>query len=183
MAFDPTTLCQTHALTTLQIQSNTQISSRATAVISNLSNPGNTPTTTDTTNETAPTATNNPPLLILRAQARWSSKLISIVEIAKRDLLARGVVVWQYTALGEEMGEVERKAKPTGPATATTVGAGDGQDDDGDDSEDEDGAFQTMGAHKDVNSDLEMGKKKRATPVLTVYLATGPVKGLKGLYG
>lgn len=176
MAFDPTTLSNSHTLTTLAIQSNTSISSRATAVISRLSNPGNTPTTTDTTNETAPTATAKPPLLILRAQARWSSKLISIVEIAKRDLLARGVVVWQYSALGEEVGEVERGVKPTGPAAAATAG-----NDDGDDSED--GAFQTVGAHNDVKSDLEMGKKKRAVPVMTVYLAREPVRGLKGMYG
>ncbi len=41
----------------------------------------------------------------------------------------------------------------------------------------DDEAFQTMGAHE--LSD----RKKRAVPVLTVYLAAQSVKGLKGAFG
>lgn len=91
--------------------------------------------------------------------------------------------MWQYSALGEEVGEVEREAKPGSGLTAATPGAGDRHGEDSGEDDGEDGAFQIMGAHKDVKSDLEVGKKKRATPVLTVYLATGPVRGLRVVYG
>lgn len=149
MAFDEKSLSEKYATTSLAIQSNTQISSRATAVITALS-PAVNPQTDIT----------KPPLVVLRAQSRWSSKLISVAEIAKRDLQAKGVKVFQYSALSSEIVEIERKSKPDGAAELS-----------------DDEAFQTMGAHE--LSD----RKKRAVPVLTVYLAAQSVKGLKGAFG
>ena len=165
MAFDDAALSETHTITRLSIQSNTQISAKATNVISKLS-----PTTQEKDSSKTDTDTNaKPPLIILRAQSRWASKLISIVEIAKRDLEAKGIKVFQYNALSSEIVEVERKPRPKG------VGAAAPAADDGNASEDE--AFQTMGAGE------EGGVKKRAVPVMTTYLTTQSVKALRTEFG
>lgn len=149
MAVDEKCLTETHEITRITCQSNTQISPKATKIISTLSK------AKDSENA-------KPALVILVAQSRWANKLISIAEIAKRDLESKGVKVFQYNALASEIVEIERKPKPKGVGAATP---------DGDASEDE--AFQTMGAAE------EGGMKKRAVPVMTTYLATQPVKALR----
>ncbi|KAM0715613.1 hypothetical protein Q7P37_009111 [Cladosporium fusiforme] len=161
MAFDEKSITESHNTTHLTVQSNTQISSRATAVVSNLSG---TTTTTPEASETTTTPA-KPALVILHAQSRWASKLISIVEIAKRDLQSKGVAVFQYTALSSEIVEIDRV-----PKAGFAVPSADGQGSD-------DEAFQTMGADKVPE------KKKRAVPVMTVYLAVQSVKALKSQFG
>ena len=161
MAIDEKTLAEHHETIHISCQSNTQISAKATKIISALSAPK------EATSEN-PT-TKKPALIILIAQSRWANKLISIVEIAKRDLEAKGIKVFQYNALSSEIVEIERKPRPKG------IGAAIPAAEDGDASENE--AFQTMGAGE------EGGVKKRAVPVLTVYLATRPVKGLRSEFG
>jgi hypothetical protein len=195
MAFDDSTLSETHTITRLSIQSNTQISAKATNVISKLS----AITQQDSSTTTNSAETNiKPPLIILRAQSRWASKLISIVEIAKRNLESppttssggdtnsNGIKIFQYSSLSTEMIEIERKPKPKGLAGGAQPlpgGEGDGSDDD------EEGAFQTMGASPaatataDSGEGEEGGLKKRAVPVLTVYLAARPVKALRSEFG
>jgi hypothetical protein len=173
MAFDDAALSETHTITRLSIQSNTQISAKATNVISKLS-----PTTQEKDSSKTDTDTNaKPPLIILRAQSRWASKLISIVEIAKRNLESpdSGIKIFQYSSLSSEMVEIERKPKPKGLGAPLPEGEG---------SDDED-AFQTMGASAPTASSGqdEGGMKKRAVPVLTVYLATRPVKALRSEFG
>ena len=173
MAFDDAALSETHTITRLSIQSNTQISAKATNVISKLS-----PTTQEKDSSKTDTDTNaKPPLIILRAQSRWASKLISIVEIAKRNLESpdSGIKIFQYSFLSSEMVEIERKPKPKGLGAPLPEGEG---------SDDED-AFQTMGASAPTASSGqdEGGMKKRAVPVLTVYLATRPVNGLRSEFG
>jgi hypothetical protein len=195
MAFDDSTLSETHTITRLSIQSNTQISAKATNVISKLS----AITQQDSSTTTNSAETNiKPPLIILRAQSRWASKLISIVEIAKRNLESppttssggdtnsNGIKIFQYSSLSTEMIEIERKPKPKGLAGGAQPlpgGEGDGSDDD------EEGAFQTMGASPAATATAgsgegeEGGLKKRAVPVLTVYLAARPVKALRSEFG
>jgi hypothetical protein len=175
MAFDDATLSETHTIIHLSIQSNTQISAKATNVISKLS-----PTTQEKDSSKTDTDPNTkPPLIILRAQSRWASKLISIVEIAKRNLESpdSGVKVLQYSSLSSEMVEIERKPKTKGLGAPLPEGEGEGSDDEG--------AFQTMGASAPTASSGqdEGGMKKRAVPVLTVYLATRPVKALRSEFG
>lgn len=162
MAVDERTLAEHHEIIHISCQSNTQISAKATKIISALSAPKE-----DTITEN-PT-TKKPALIILVAQSRWANKLISIVEIAKRDLEAKGIKVFQYNALSSEIVEVERKPRPKG------VGAAAPAADDGNASEDE--AFQTMGAGE------EGGVKKRAVPVMTTYLTTQSVKALRTEFG
>jgi hypothetical protein len=178
MAFDDTTLSQTHTITRLSIQSNTQISAKATNVISKLSSTQEDPT--------------KPPLVILRAQSRWASKLISIVEIAKRNLAespppptttngSSGIEIFQYSSLSSEMVEIERrKSKPKGGLGGAPLPEGEGE------GSDDEGAFQTMGASSAAaagDGEDEGGMKKRAVPVLTVYLAGRPVKALRSEFG
>jgi hypothetical protein len=155
MAVDEKTLAEHHEITRISCQSNTQISPKATKIISTLSAPE------DTENA------NKPALVILVAQSRWANKLISIVEIAKRDLESKGTQVFQYNALSSEIVEIERKPKHKGVGAAAT--------EDGDASDEE--AFQTMGAGE------EGGMKKRAVPVMTTYLTTQPVKALRTEFG
>jgi len=159
MAVDEKTLAEHHEIIHISCQSNTQISAKATKIISALSAPK------DTTTEST---TQKPALLILVAQSRWANKLISIVEIAKRDLEAKGIKVFQYNALSSEIVEIERKPRPKGLGAAPAA-------EDGDASEDE--AFQTMGAGE------EGGMKKRAVPVMTAYLTTQSVKALRTEFG
>jgi hypothetical protein len=191
MAFDDSTLSETHEITRLSIQSNTQISAKATNVISKLS--ATTQQADSSTNNADTTA--NPPLIILRAQSRWASKLISIVEIAKRNLESppttssggdtnSSVKVFQYSSLSTEIVKIERTPKPKGlggAARPLPVGEGEGEDDD------DEGAFQTMGASSAATAGIGEGEdgglKKRAVPVLTVYLATRPVKILRSEFG
>lgn len=154
MAVDEKTLASSHEITRITCQSNSQISAKTTTVITTLSKP-----------KEAENA--KPPLVVLTAQSRWANKLITIVEIAKRDLESKGVKVFQYNALSSEVIEVERKPKPKGNGAPA--------EQDGDGSEDE--AFQTMGAAE------EGGVKKRAVPVLTTYLAVQPVKALRAEFG
>jgi hypothetical protein len=161
MAVDEKTLAEHHEIIHISCQSNTQISAKATKIISALSAPTE-PTTTTNTKKSA--------LIILTAHSRWANKLISIVEIAKRDLEAKGVKVFQYNALSSEIVEVERKPRPKG------VGAAPAVTEDGDGSEDE--AFQTMGAGEE-----EGGVKKRSVPVMTTYLTTQAVKALRVEFG
>ena len=173
MAFDDAALSETHTITRLSIQSNTQISAKATNVISKLS-----PTTQEKDSSKTDTDTNaKPPLIILRAQSRWASKLISIVEIAKRNLESpdSGIKIFQYSSLSSEMVEIERKPKPKGLGAPLPEGEG---------SDDED-AFQTMGASAPTASSGqdEGGMKKRAVPVMMTYLTTQAVKALRTEFG
>ena len=159
MAVDEKALAVHHEIINISCQSNTQISAKATKIISTLS----------TSKDPATQATSQKPaLIILVAQSRWANKLISIVEIAKRDLEAKSVKVFQYNALSSEIVEIERKPRPKGVGAAPAA-------EDGDVSEDE--AFQTMGAGE------EGGVKKRAVPVMTTYLTTQSVKALKTEFG
>lgn len=179
MPFDDTALSETHTITRLSIQSNTQISAKATNVISKLS------ATQEKASSTKDAGTNDharPPLIILRAQSRWASKLVSIVEIAKRNLespptsdSSSSIKIFQYSSLSSEIIEVERKPKPKGLGAALPEGEG----------SDDEGAFQTMGASAPTASggQDEGGLKKRAVPVLTVYLAARPIKALRSEFG
>ena len=207
MPFDATTLSSTHSITHLSIQSNTQISPKATTIISKFS-PSEPTTTKDSTTTTANQQQKKqqpPPLIILRAQARWASKLISIVEIAKRNLeqstnnaenntstVNNPIKIFQYSSLSSELIETQRRNKPKKiQGLGLGAAAPEGQEGAGsDDDDDDEGAFQTMDSTAAATSRSSeavdeggMEKKKRAVPVLTVYLAGAPVKALRSEFG
>ncbi len=153
-AVDESALAQKYNLITLSVNSSTQISNRAVAVIEKLQ------------------ATSNnakPDLFILKSKARTANKLITIIEIAKRELAKAGHKCFQYNALSSEMIEIERDPKRA--ANGAKDGAPDANESESDD------AFETMGAEP------EAGTKKRLVPVMITYLCAASVKELKSAYG
>lgn len=125
----------------LRISSSTQISNRTSAVLSHLQQA---------------TAQEKPAIVALTAPSKASSKLISIVEIAKRELGEKKC--FQYNALHTE--------------TIRLLDSGEADDDD----DGHEKAFEAMpGA---------IGKdRRRKVPVLTIYLAAASVRELKAAYG
>ena len=148
-------LLQKYDFVKLSVHSSTQISSRTAAIISQF------------TAERA--AADKPVVVHLIARAKVASKLISIVEIAKRELVVRGLTYYQYNVLSSEMTDIPREPKKR--VNGSTINAPtEAQDEDSDD------AFQTMGA---PTGDT----KKRSMPVMTIYLSRTPVKELRAQYG
>ena len=154
MAIDESALAQKYNVITLSVTSSTQISSRAVAVIEKLQSTSN---------------GDKPDVFVLQSKARTASKLISIVEIAKRELAKKGHKCFQYNALSSEMIEIERE--PKRGANESKDGAAGPNESESDD------AFETMGAEP------KTGTKKRLIPALTTYLCATSVKELKNAYG
>jgi len=102
----------------------------------------------------------------MHAKSPVANKLISIVEIAKRDISEAGQKVFQYSAISFESISVKRtvKDKASRPENA---GHGDSMADE------EDVAFEVMGKTE----------KRRDIPVLTIYLSLSPIKELRDAYG
>lgn len=155
---DDQNLQQKYDVVRFHIASGTQISTRTSTVTSRLSN--------------VPSEDGKLVVVALTAQAKVASKLISIVEIAKRDLTSRGVQCYQYNALKSEMIEIDRKPKHKANGLGTDQALHDR-----DESDESDHAFETIGEREDV------GKKKRAVPVMTVYLSRESVKELRQAHG
>jgi hypothetical protein len=151
MSVEEALLVQKYELSQLKVISSTQISNRVAAVTSQL---------------TIPPIDGKPTIVALTAKAKDANKLISVVEIAKRELAAAGSKVFQYNALGSEMVKIPR-VKPSKGKPTDGVGV-----QEGDESDD---AFETMGA-----SD---GMKKRLLPTMTTYLSTTSIKELRTAYG
>ncbi|MCJ1454966.1 hypothetical protein MMC28_005319 [Mycoblastus sanguinarius] len=152
-----------------------------------------------------------PGIVILHAKANVASKMVSIVEIAKKIIQEENGKWWQYSKLEGQILELKaRQAKRTGSGKtlsewesehskveATAAVAGEVLQDaaiqghqgkegaDVDDGSEE--AFETMSNPKHARSGAisegENRKKVRAVPVMTIYFARVPVPGLKELYG
>jgi hypothetical protein len=153
MAFDASVLSRAYEVRKLSVISSTQISSRTAAVLSAL-------------DKDVP-AGEKPVVVCLTAQSRVASKLISIVEIVKRELLSKQVHYFQYNALTSQMTEIPRQTKKTNGHAA--AGATSENDDD------DDNAFQTMG--------VDAGMKRRVVPVMQVYLSKVAIKELRSEFG
>jgi hypothetical protein len=132
---------------------------------------------TDIPKETATKRT----IVALTARAPAGNKCVSVAEIVKRDLLAKGVVgIWQYTGCWTRL---ETYVPPMAKEARNTVQNGTAStfDDstevkDGDAIEDkEESAFETM--------QIEKRKLVRNAVCLVVYLAMEPVPRLRELYG
>ncbi|KAK0365322.1 hypothetical protein LTR91_014349 [Friedmanniomyces endolithicus] len=157
MPLDEEALAQKYQVMKHRIISSTQIATRTTTIVSRLTQPA--------------TDGEKPAIVCLTAEARVASKLISVVEIAKRDLVSKGVKCFQYNALSSRVGEVPRERKEKGGGSeANQPGDDDGADGEGD------GDFQTMPDPMGVT-------KKRNTPVMTIYLSSVAVRELRVAYG
>ncbi|WPG98379.1 Hypothetical protein R9X50_00116900 [Acrodontium crateriforme] len=151
MALDHAVLAQTYTITNLNVASGSQISQRAATIIATLKRHH----------------ADKPALVILTAKAPVANKLISIVEIAKRELST----CYQYNALSHLTTEITTRP-PSAPArqpddtTAT---------DDPQLSDDE--AFESMHAAQTPST------TKRNVSVLTIYLSSISIRDLKLAYG
>jgi hypothetical protein len=141
----------------LGVASGTPIASRTSTILTHLTLP-NRPAPTDDD----PQSPNKIVVVQLTAVAKASTKLISIVEIVKRDCRVRASPLFQYTALSSRWVDVPVPVKDAEPL--------------GDDESDD--AFEVMGG-----GGLESEVRRRNVPVLTVYLSTVPVKELRVAYG
>lgn len=137
----------------LNVISSSQISNRTTLVIKHL------------TTELAESS--KPVLCRLHAKSDVASKLISITEIAKRELHAKNIKVYQYSGLSSEITTWKPKANIKDMFKDPTMVEADAAE------EREEDTFQTM----------PQKEKIRSVPVLTVYLATKSIKDLKAALG
>ncbi|KAG9653211.1 hypothetical protein KCU95_g8982, partial [Aureobasidium melanogenum] len=132
-----------YTLLQLSVISSSSISNRTTSLIAHIK---------------STTADSKPAIVALHAKAPVANKLISIVEIAKRELKESGLNVYQYNALGSELVQ-------STPATKDTTNQ--------DAMSDEEPAFEKV----------EQGTAVRNIPTMTTYLSLTPIKELKQAYG
>ncbi|KAK3671913.1 hypothetical protein LTR78_008279 [Recurvomyces mirabilis] len=107
-------------------------------------------------------------LLYLTAHAKATTKLITVVEIAKRQLVLVGARCYQYTALSSQIVEIPRQKQ-----TVDRTIKGDAHEVT---SDPEDAAFEVMGQ---PGGDT----KQRNVPIMKIYLSQKPVKELRAEYG
>ena len=140
----------TFNVVSLSVLSSSQISNRASVIVEHLtSNHG---------------TSGKPPLCRIQAKAKVANKLISIVEIVKRDLKAKGVTMCQYSSLTSELVTLKQNDETNGTKPASS---------DLTDREEGDDSFQTM-----VEKD-----KIRSVPVMTVILSGQAIKDLRSALG
>jgi hypothetical protein len=179
--FDLSNLVSKYTITSYKTHSNTSIFVRTSSILSTLFPP---PSTNNTKEKTTAPCDNDapaktPPLVKLTASSKTANKLISIVEIAKREAqkASPGRKIFQYTELTSEMVEIPRlpAARDT---VKSTIGNGTALKQDGEAlvSNEEGEAFETMPSNTST-------MKLRRVPVLTVYLAAASVRELKGAFG
>ncbi|MCJ1404311.1 hypothetical protein MMC11_007536 [Xylographa trunciseda] len=149
-----------------------------------------------------------PGVVALHAKANTASKMISIVEIVKREVEKEGGRLYQYSALASSLEALKEKKPRTendGKSSAANgktlaewqaaqdarvevssqPAANDVEMDD--DKVEEEESFETM-TEKKANGQLKLqtsGERKivRAIPMMTIYLSRVPISEFKQLYG
>ena len=125
---------------------------------------------------------------MMKAKAGVASKMISIAEIAKRDIGKEGGKWFQHNCVEGVMEEVKEKPRKGkgGKDKWKNDGEGKGREDGGGEggeveSEEESTAFETM---KTPFERANEGKAKvRAVPVMRLYLTRVRIDGLRKAYG
>ena len=117
-------------------------------------------------------------LVVMYAKAATASKLVSVVEVVKREIGQKGEKWYQYNSLSETMLVIPRKS-PKFPKSDNKK-AQEKEDAIEIDGEDE-AYFETMKTKQERV--LEGTDRLRAVPVLTVYLSKMPIEKLRVKYG
>jgi hypothetical protein len=162
-----TELENTHDVTVMNIISSTQIEKKVTSALAILS-------------EYPPAPSTKPKVVMLHTKAPIASKLITIAEITKREIVKGGGKWFQYNKLGqiaEEKKSREGGAKKEKGAGEDISMAEDGNEEGGHESEEE---FETM--KTPFERAIEGKPKIRATPVLTLYLSRVRIESLRREY-
>ena len=136
-----------------------------------------------------------PRVSVLRAKAADAGKLISISEIAKRELAkdqSKDVYAgrwFQYIGLGEEVHEVPRDVEGRTIVEDTILGARSTEEMDADKTrrkeaeaeDDDDGGFEHM--KTPFERAIEGRPRKRAVPMMCLFLSRVPITELSKRYG
>lgn len=138
-----------------------------------------------------------PGIVTMHAKADTASKLVTIIEIVKKNVTQREGRCWQYSRVHGQQNELKgKKRKRINIEETGTVGkseeipAAEGDADttrgtnlvsDGEANEE---SFEMMEDKKQKSGQSIEGRKKiRAIPVITIYMSSVPVPELKELYG
>jgi hypothetical protein len=117
----------------------------------------------------APAAQQKPVIVIAWAKAKSAGKLISVVEVVKREIAGEGGVWFQYNGLGEGIAGVARDKEDAGEEGDVEM----------EDVEEE--GFEKMKTR--IERAIEGTEKVRSVPVMTVYLSRVRIEALRGAYG
>jgi hypothetical protein len=122
-------------------------------------------------------AVGKPKVVLLHAKAPVASKLITIVEITKREIAKSGGKWFQYNKIEEIM--VEQKEVPKKDKGKDEEGNAAGDEDEQD--EEEAMAFETM--KTPFERAIEGKPKVRGVPVMTLYLSRFRIDSLRRAFG
>lgn len=166
----------TYEITSMKIISSSKIQLKVTAIIEKLSS-------------FSFVAATKPNIFLLHAQSAVASKLITIVEITKREIAKAGGKWYQYNVLGQILAPPEKKSAAM-KGTGFTLGPNINADMDAmevDDKEekqtidDEETSFETM--KTPLERAIEGKPKVQAIPVILIFLTRVRNDALKGAYG
>ncbi|KAJ9642491.1 hypothetical protein H2199_004872 [Coniosporium tulheliwenetii] len=170
------TLRAKYTLHTHPITSSSKMHTKVTSVLSQLSSELPVPTApTD-----PPKEAERPTIIALSARSKAATKLVSVIEVVKRELDGRGWSWWQYNGVHGVLDEMSDKHEG-GTDNAGLRGkkrAGESKGEDGGEEDGEEEAFERM-----VVPGEEERQKVRQTPVITIYLSRTPVLELRGRFG
>ncbi|KAL8841043.1 MAG: hypothetical protein Q9170_001068 [Blastenia crenularia] len=140
-------------------------------------------------------------VVIVSAKAGAASKMISVVEIAKRDIDDRGGKWHAYSMLRSELLQLRTKQRQRSQAATTLVDRGserashsvlrqpsaqeatdDWRDTGGVETEDEGEAFETL-QQPSARPVVIARTKVRETPIMTVFFSCEPIPGLRDHFG
>jgi hypothetical protein len=165
----------TYEVTTMNIISSSKIQSKVTTIVEKLGS-------------FSFVAATKPNIVLMRAKGAVASKLITVVEITKREIAKAGGKWYQYNVLGQILAPQEKSAAIKG--TGFTLGPkhdGDTDTMEVDDREgsrsngEEESTFETM--KTPLERAIEGKPKIQAIPVILIFLTRVRSDTLKGAYG
>lgn len=169
-------LVATYEVTTMNIISSSKIQSKVTTIIEKLGS-------------FSFVAATKPNIILLHAKSAVASKLITVVEITKREIAKAGGKWYQYNVLGQILAPQEKMSaamkgtgftlgpKPDGDTDAMEV-----DDKGGSQSiDEEESTFETM--KTPLERAIEGKPKVQAIPVILIFLSRVRSDALKGAYG
>lgn len=157
-------LANLHDIFTVSVISSSKIQKKTTAVLKHLS--------------TYPAISPAKPALVLaHSKADTTAKLITIIEIAKRDIASSGGKWFQYNVVYQVMEQQKEKKKKDGSKHKDTAEVNDEQEEGEEDEE----QLETM--KTPFERAIEGQPKVRAIPHMAIYLSRIRIESLRKKYG
>lgn len=166
----------TYEVTCMNIISSSKIQSKVTAIIEKLGS-------------FSFVAATKPNIFLLRAKGTVASKLVTIIEISKREIAKAGGKWYQYNVLGQVLVPHEKKSAAIrgagftlGPKTNADIDAMEVDDnEERQNINDDETSFETM--KTPLERAIEGKPKVQAVPVILILLSRVRNNALKGAYG